>query len=264
MPLKVWLAERTELPVLGTFFKFSIAPYIFSWAGMLYDVSIAYFLLNKKTRPFAYLAVIVFHLTTKILFNIGLFPLIMITSTLIFFPAETHQRLLGYIGYKTPNVHTSWNPGPFVSKSLAGIFALYFSVQVFMPFRHYLYPGNVLWTEEGYRFSWRVMLVEKHGMCTFTVKDEKTGRTQEIVNGNYLNVFQEKQMCIQPDFILQFAHHVAAEYQTKHGFQNPEVYVQAYVALNGRTSQPFIDPKVNLAQIKDSFAPKSWIIKQNF
>jgi hypothetical protein len=118
----------------------------------------------------------------------------------------------------------------------------------------------LFWSEEGYRFSWRVMLVEKHGLATFTVADSKTGRKSEIVNGDYLTLFQEKQMAIQPDFILQFAHFLAQEYQDKHGFVKPIVTVDAHVALNGRISQRFIKSDVNLAEIQDGFSPKEWVL----
>ena len=104
MPLAVWLPEHTDLPLIGWLFQYSWTPFLFSWAGAFYDLTVAYFLLNKKTRPFAYAAVIVFHVLTKMLFNIGLFPFIMIFSTLIFFPAAMHHRWLGWLGYRARGV----------------------------------------------------------------------------------------------------------------------------------------------------------------
>lgn len=136
-------------------------------------------------------------------------------------------------------------------------------LQIIIPFRHFLYPSNVFWSEEGYRFSWRVMLVEKIGQATFTLKDPKTNRQTEIINSRYLTQFQEKQMSIQPDFILQFAHYLRYEYIRTHGIENPIITVDSHVALNGRVSQPFIDKKINIAEIKDDFLPKKWILKFN-
>jgi vitamin K-dependent gamma-carboxylase len=40
-----------------------------------------------------------------------------------------------------------------------------------VPLRHHLYPGDVGWTEEGFRYAWHVMLVEKTGMVTYRVRD---------------------------------------------------------------------------------------------
>ena len=129
-----------------------------------------------------------------------------------------------------------------------------------MPFRVLLCSGDVLWTEEAYRFSWRVMLVEKSGYATFFVIDPDTGRKGEVKNSDYLTSYQEKQMAIQPDFILQFAHFLGEEYRKKFDIQNPVITVDSYVAINGRASKRFIDPEVNLAEIRDGFRKKDWIL----
>jgi hypothetical protein len=147
--------------------------------------------------------------------------------------------------------------------ALRPAFMAYFAFQLLFPLRYVLYPGNVLWTEEGYRFAWRVMLVEKVGQATFYVQDGKSERRSEVINSQYLTQYQEKQMAIQPDLILQFAHFLAQEYQEKHAFKDPIVTVASYVALNGRASQQFIDPTVNLAKETDSFAHKDWILSYN-
>ena len=122
-----------------------------------------------------------------------------------------------------------------------------------------LYPGKLFWTEQGYRFSWRVMLMEKNAWTTFVVKD-KTGKIAEVRNRIYLTPQQEKQMSTQPDMILQFAHFLAKEYETKYGFVNPEVYADSYAALNGHPSRPFINNKIDLAKEDINFAPKKWIL----
>lgn len=270
MPMAIWLPERVNTPIIGGLFRYTWVAFAFSWAGMLYDTTIWAFLLNKYTRPFAYFFVVVFHLLTKVLFNIGLFPAIMITSTLIFFSGESHRRiwdkvqaqtLFSFQNKKEKSQTTSYLAFPKRQGILKMVLVLYCAFQLLFPLRHWLYIGNVLWTEEGYRFSWRVMLVEKSGLATFYIKDSESPRKQEIVNGNYLSLYQEKQMAIQPDFILQFAHFLKAEYERKHGFKNAIVTVDAHVAMNGRSSKRYIDPNVNLSEIKDTFEPKLWVMK---
>ncbi|MFK8105263.1 MAG: HTTM domain-containing protein, partial [Saprospiraceae bacterium] len=260
MPLLIWLPEHRDLFLLGYFFKFKWVAYLFSWTGAIYDLSIAYFLLFSKTRNWAYLAVIIFHLMTFLLFNIGLFPFIMIFSTLIFFPAATHEKILIWLGYQN-ELTNRYTFRPFNRLALQMILGFFLFLQFLLPFRHWLYPGNVLWTEEGYRFSWRVMLVEKIGHTVFYIEDGIDHRKVEVNNGRYLTLFQEKQLNVQADFILQFAHFLKKEYQEKHGFKNPIVTVDAHVAINGRTSQRYIDPTVDLAKIEDGWSPKSWILK---
>ena len=256
MPLAVWLPERTHLPVLGYFFQFGWVAYAFSWFGALYDLSIGFLLWNKTLRPWAYAAVIVFHGLTRVLFNIGLFPYIMIFGTLIFFSGAWHERLLGYFGYRPAGKSLSTARPALVRAAIT----VFFVFQLLFPLRFLAYPGKLLWTEQGYRFAWRVMLVEKSGQVTFTVVDEQDGRRTEISNGDYLTRFQEKQLAIQPDFILQFAHHLAEEYRTKHGFAAPAVYADAYVSLNGRRARRFVDPSVDLAAVQDGWGNKDWIL----
>ncbi len=261
MPLAIWLPEHGNWPVLGPIFQQSWAAYAFSWAGAIYDLTIAWFLLFRVTRPWAYIAVLIFHGLTWMLFNIGLFPFIMSLGTLIFFSAESHRRWLSWIGYRpNENDRQAFAFHPALIRILRPALIGFFIIQTLLPFRFLLYPGHLLWTEQGYRFSWRVMLVEKVGLATFTVEDSATGRRSEIQNARYLTPFQEKQMSIQPDFILQYAHFLKKEYQTHYQIEKPIVTVDAHVALNGRVSQRFIDPEVDLAQLKDGFRPKSWIL----
>jgi hypothetical protein len=260
MPLAMWLPTKADWPLIGPLFAQTWGAYAFSWTGALYDLTIPFLLLNRRTRPVAYLAVIVFHVLTKLLFNIGLFPFIMIFNTLIFFPAATHEKWLGKLGYGKglPDRYLVF-PKRQMSLFRTGLL-FFFALQLLLPLRHLCYPGNVLWTEEGYRFAWRVMLVEKAGQATFTVRDPQTGRQSEVNNSGFLTAYQEKQMAIQPDLILQYAHHLAEVYQRQYRIPNPEVTVDCFVAINGRSSRRLIDPDLNLADIEDSLLPKSWIL----
>ena len=118
-----------------------------------------------------------------------------------------------------------------------------------------------MWTEQGYRFGWRVMLMEKAGTATFFVKDSRTQREGEVVNSEFLTADQEKQMAMQPDMLLQFAHFLAKHYAKKGVFQ-PQVRVEAYVTLNGKPSKLLVNPTIDLTKIEDSFAEKHWILPQ--
>ena len=271
MPMAIWLPERTDTPLIGYFFQFRWVAFAFAWAGMLYDLTIWFFLLQKKTQTIAYFFVVIFHVLTKVLFNIGLFPVIMIFSTLIFFSGEKHEywwrKILNVFPEKTrakltgESVIIAEKAAPKINQRVVAVLSLFVLFQVVFPLRHLAYSGNNLWTEEAYRFGWRVMLVEKSGNITFYVKDSASPKKQEIVNGSHLTFYQEKQMAIQPDFILQFAHFLAEEYREKHGFVNPIVTADAYVAMNGKASRRYIDPNVNLAEIKDSFAERVWVLR---
>ena len=263
MPLAVWLPTKADFLLLGWFFKQPIIAFIFSWFAALYDLTIPFFLLYAPSRPLAYTAVVVFHALTKMLFNIGLFPWIMISSTLIFFSSTFHQRFLGRLGYQQLGVPSHYQFPKFIRQTLLVPILIYIIFQLLFPLRYLLYSGKVEWTEQGYRFAWRVMLIEKNGSAIFTVKDTATNRVSEVINSHYLTTFQEKQMAIQPDLILQFAHHLADVYKTKYNFQSPIVTVDCQVALNGRISETLIDPNTNLAAQKDGWKQKSWILIPN-
>jgi len=267
MPLAIWLPEKASTPIIGALFTLPFIPYLFSWFGAFYDLTIAFFLLKRSTQKIAYVFVVLFHLMTKVLFNIGLFPFIMIFSTLIFFrrfESLSDRRFenlsdrcfenlsdrcfenLSDRCFENLSDRSSSKRGSKVTVLLLSIFVV---IQLFLPLRHYLYPGNVLWTEEGYRFSWRVMLVEKTGQAIFTVEDPESGRSSEVINAQYLTQFQEKQMAIQPDFILQYANYLEKIFQEKFSIKDPVVRVNSHVSLNGRSSQVFIDPTQDLTEV---------------
>lgn len=254
MPLAIWLPEHSDLPLVGSLLKQEWVAYAFSWFGAFYDLTIVAWLLWKPSRPFAYLAVLAFHLMTWMLFNIGLFPLIMITSTLIFFAPETHASWWQIPLSKQTKI---WPP---IGKTARVLLLIFFAIQFILPLRILAYPGSTFWTEEGYRFGWRVMLVEKNGQATFAVHDPATNRVAEVNNKEFLTDFQEKQMAIQPDFMLQYAKHLAGIYAERYNITNPKVTADVFVALNGRTSQRFIDPEVDLVAETDNLLPKTWIL----
>lgn len=266
MPLKIWLPANDKFPLIGWIFTLKITPYLFSWIGMLYDCSIVFFLLWRKTRLMAYIVVVIFHILTGLLFQIGVFPLVMISSTLIFFSEKWHEKLITKL--------MSWFHFPIylqdnfdknttikaIPNFIKLILCLHIPFQLLFPFRHLLYEGNLLWTEQGYRFSWRVMLMEKAGTATFYVKDSLTNKEGEVVNSEFLTADQEKQMAMQPDMILQFAKFLAEHYE-KQGVVKPQVRVETYITMNAKPSKLLINPAINLVEITDSFAEKTWIMK---
>lgn len=270
MPLKIWLPSKYDLPILGEnimqqeWFHFAM-----SWCGMLYDLSIPFLLLYKRTRWIGFGLVVFFHVFTRILFPIGMFPFIMIVSTLIFFEVDFHKKIILGIDrifkalFKnlkamTVKEHMNLKHQGFVLP----IIVIFFVVQLAFPFRYLAYPGELFWTEEGYRFSWRVMLMEKMGYTTFKIRSAQTGAVFTVDNSQFLTPFQEKQMSFQPDFILEYAHFLGDHY-SQEGVEEVQVFAESYVGLNGRLSQPYIDSTVDLYQEKESFKHKTWILPFN-
>ena len=266
MPLKIWLPAKFDIPIIGAFVHEEWLAYAFSWGGMLYDISIPFLLLYKRTRIYAFILVLIFHILTRVLFPIGMFPYIMIVSSLIFFDAGLHHKILRAIDKLVKLGKSQFDNGlsmPLWTGSrkriLSNVLIIFFVLQLAIPFRYLLYPGELFWTEEGYRFSWRVMLMEKSGYAQFKVVNGNNGKWFYVDNSEYLTPFQEKQMSFQPDFILEYAHFLKNHY-TSLGEEDVEVYVDCHVSLNGRRSKRYIDPEVNLAAVKESFKHKTWIL----
>lgn len=270
MPLKIWLPSKYDLPFIGeTLMQQNWFHYAMSWSGMIYDLTIPFLLLYKKTRWFAFGLVVFFHVFTGILFPIGMFPYVMIVSSLIFFESGFHhkiilflKRILSYFFKLKQKIVVKEIYNFKHQKITIIVLSLFFIVQLVFPFRYALYPNELFWTEEGYRFSWRVMLMEKMGYANFKITDSKTGNFFYVDNQDFLTPLQEKQMSFQPDFILEYAHFLGDHFKSN-GHENIQVFVESYVALNGRLSQPFINKNIDLYQQKETFNPKEWILPFN-
>lgn len=265
MPLKIWLPAYSHVPVFGPLLEQEWVAYVFCWFGCIYDLFIGLLLINKRTIRLGYFLVVVFHALTAMFFNIGMFPYIMISLTVIFFSDEFHLRLIS-IGQKFFGRSKQLVPArelvmkPAFHRVLIGLFMLHFAAQIIMPFRYAFYPGKLFWTEQGYRWSWRVMLMEKAGTAFFYVRDGKTGRESEVMNSMYLTPMQEKMMATQPDMMVDYARFLKEEY-TRLGFEDPAVRTECYVTINGRGSTLIVDPHTDLASQSNSpFKLKTWIL----
>lgn len=257
-PLGIWLGQSTSLPLLGTVLTWPGAAWLFAWCGFFFDLTIVAWLSWSKSRPFAYAVVLSFHLVTRLLFDIGMFPMIMSAAALVFFSPGWPRRLL-----RLPSLDVAAG-GVSVERraardALLVLGAMYCLVQVALPLRFLVYPGNVLWHEQGMRFSWRVMVRAKGGAVTFVLRDPETGSTREVEPRQFLTPFQENEMGGQPDLILQGARYLAAQVQRDEG-RTMEVRVRARASLNGRRAAPLIDPEVDLGRVTDGLAPYTWVL----
>lgn len=257
MPLAIWLPAQDSLPIIGWLMPYKTTAYLFSWGGALYDLLIPFFLIFGRTRWLAYVAVIVFHVLTYVMFQIGMFPFIMIGATLIFFSSDFHKKAQSFFGFKYDKEGVSRSKATLSLPLKMGL-TMFVGLQLLIPFRHVLYPGNPFWHEQGYRFGWRVMLMEKAGYAQFKVEDTQ-GRTIEVDNSEFLTPVQEKMMSTQPDFMLQYADYLKKHYSEK-GLDAAAVKADVYVTFNGRASRRFIDPKFDLSSVDDGFAHKTWVL----
>ncbi len=250
-PLSIWLTARSVLPGMEHVLDVREVAFAAAWGGFLFDSTVPFFLMWKRTRVLAFVGVVGFHAATWLLFPIGMFPIIMITSALVFFDASWPRTLLRRAAFVVPSPQAGAFPGWAV--------VAWCLVQIAMPLRTHLYGGDVSWHEQGMRFSWRVMTREKNGSVTFVVRSPTTGREWHVSPAQYLTRVQEREMSVQPDLILQLAHHIGDDWRAK-GEGDVEVHADAIVSLNGRAAQTFIDPAVDLMKQSDSLRTKAWIL----
>ena len=93
-PLRAWLADRTDFPIIGRFFNDEPMVWVMNYWAIFLDLFIVFFLLHRRTRVFAFLAALQFHFTNSRLFDIGIFPWMMIAATAIFFEPNWPRRLV--------------------------------------------------------------------------------------------------------------------------------------------------------------------------
>ena len=276
-PMRMWLAERADRPLVGPLFTQEWVVYVFSYGGLLFDLLIVPFLLWRRSRPFAFVAALLFNAINGWVFTIGIFPWVMAAATLMFFEPEWPRRfgrfLAKMIGLQpassqvarlgvrarepvSPPVRAGLSRGQRVT---VGLLAAYCGFQVLFPLRHWLYPGDVAWTEEGHKFSWRMKLRDKQAKVRFLVTAPHEERTWEVDPRQYLTSWQRSEMSVRPEMILQFAHHLADDLRAQ-GHEDIQIRAVAGVSLNGRPPQLMIDPEVDLVKEPRSIWPARWIL----
>lgn len=255
-PLSIWLAARTHLPIVGHLFTLPKLGLVMSWCGFLFDGTIVIWLSIRRTRPYAYAVVLFFHVFTRVLFDIGMFPLIMSASALVFF-SPAWPRVWRRLARRSTE---SWKAKRSRGARLAILIGVLYCVgQVLMPLRAFAYGGNVLWHEQGMRYSWRVMVRAKGGATTFRVRPAGSTRELMVSPRDYLTPYQENEMSGQPDLILQLAHYIARDFEDR-GHGKVEVRVDSEVSLNARRGALMIDPAVDLTTIDDGVGLARYIL----
>ena len=263
-PMRIWLYNSSDLFLIGPLLREEWVAFAMSWCGAAFDLTIVCWLLWRRSRPLAYAVLVVFHVATWLLFPIGMFPWIMIFASLIFFSPDWPHRLKARVlGRREPPSEPVTGEGDDVSPSRRVIAAAALALVVVLaqfatPLRHWAYPGNVRWNDDGYRFSWRVMLTEKTGHVRFRVTLPTLAETRLVYPEDYLTSLQTERMAYQPDMILATAHLIADDFRSLDGAV--EVRADAFVSFNGRPVARFVDPDVDLARIEPGIWPKRWVL----
>jgi hypothetical protein len=272
-PLRIWLAARSDLPLLGPLLNETWVAYAASWFGAIFDSTIVVFLLWKRTRRPAYVLLVFFHVATWMLFNIGMFPWIMMLAATVFFSAAWPRKWISKFSAFAPKHRETKGGAEQLNAPDALIHArrrvllspgisllrwplcFYAVVQLVLPLRPYLVSQPPTWTCSGFNCAWQVMVAEKTGYTEFFAFDPATRERRKLSLKKYLTPRQEMMMAQDPYLIRQMARRLAADLNGP-GRSTTQIRVNAFATLNGRPSQHLINPDVDLA----ATMPSDWIV----
>lgn len=254
--IELLMKSKADYFLVGDFLQQKWLHKFLAFGGILFDGLIIPLLLFKPTRKYAFFASIFFHLFNSFIFQIGIFPYMSLAFSLFFFEPKTIQKLF----LKKKTFYTSDAVFvPSYKTALITAFSIYFVIQILLPLRHHVIQDNVLWTEEGHRLSWRMMLRTRSGIAKYMVKNKETGSSMVINLKTYLSRKQERNASSKPDFIWQFAQHLKQKF--KEDGQDVSVFVNCKVSINGKPYQPFINSDVDIAALDwETFKHSEWIL----
>jgi len=264
-PLRIWLAARADLPLVGPWLAEPWVAYAAAWFGAAFDCAIPFLLLAARTRAAGYALVVVFHLLTAALFPIGMFPWVMMVTATVFFAPDWPRRLLKGLlpgtSHAPSRAVTDAPTAPFAPAApwrrnlLHAALALHVVIQLLLPLRPYLAAEPRGWSVRHFNFAWQVMIVEKTGFVEFHARDRATGRSWRVPARDYITRRQETLMALDPHMIRDLARHIARDLESR-GFHDVAISATAYATLNGRPAAPLIRPDINLA----ASLPSDWIV----
>jgi hypothetical protein len=253
-PLRLWLPARADVPAIGPLLAEPSTAYLLSWAGAVFDCTVVAALLWRRTRPFAWVGLVSFHVATWVLFPIGVFPWLMIGASTVFFDPDWPVRVRARLTRRSEIAHArvdAWasGPSPGTVEPIRGwklaLLAMWCAAMVLVPLRHHVIPGDARWTTEGYRFAWNVLLTERGADVEFRVV-RADGVSWVESGADLYTPSQWKVMSSDPELIRQAAHVIA----DRHRDTGTDVAVHAdvFVSLDGRPAQRLVDPNVDLAR----------------
>ncbi|MEM8999471.1 MAG: HTTM domain-containing protein [Bacteroidota bacterium] len=257
--IEILMRAKKDYFLIGEFLQLKWVHKIVAVFGIIFDLMVIPALLWKPTRKIAFGLSIFFHLFNSYVFRIGIFPYLSLAFCVFFFELKTVRKVFWFLlKKKKVEVEEGIHP-PKNHKWILGALGVYFTIQLLLPLRHHTFKDDVLWTEEGHRLSWRMMLRSRTGHIKVKVVNQETGKRTRIKLEDYLTKKQKRKVACYPDFAWQFAQYLKKEYAKKG--EKIGVLVESKVRVNGSPSRVLIDPQTDLANVPwKHFAHNEWIL----
>lgn len=239
---------------------------LITYGGLLFDLLIGFFLLIPRTRLISVIGVLFFNLTNaQFLFSdIGVFPYVMICSTIVFFDpdGELIKGIRRTLSKKSLTGKRRTEPYPMTWS--VRFLTFFLVLQLLLPFRSFLLPGDTNWTGIGRQFSWRMKVQARQvHEFRFVAKDKNTGQEFELPQDQLLsmiNTMQRRYMAENPVMVWQFAQYLSTR-TLKTELRGYSLHAYINVTYNGHEPQYVIDPTVDLiAADYNPLKENTWIL----
>lgn len=262
-PMATWLSAKSNYAIVGGFFATKFAHYFFSYGGLLFDLSIGFLLFFRKTRYWALIPLLFFHITNSQIFHIGYFPWFMIGATVLFFDPDWIEKLIKRITGESTLATKAFLPEniSLKQKITASLVLMYIVIQILLPLRHLLIPGSVYWTGEAHRFSWMMKIRTKRPVVAMKAIIPGDPQTYYISLQDYISANQIKYLGSDPAMAPVFAQYFADGLK-KDGVPEVAIYAEIWTKLNGNPIQLYIDSTIDLTKVqaKNYLGHRSWIM----
>ena len=254
-PIRHILEVKAEI-TNNTFFKKDILIIAMSYLGMIFDLTIGFLLFFKRTKLFAFSAIVLFHLTNYWIFKdvgeIGVFPFLMISTTIIFIDPTYLNKLFNL------------NEKPIIQKNhslLLNKFLVFFLIiQILLPFRHVLFHGHVDYNGIGQRFSWRMKIMYKESEINYFITDIKTREKYNVSINTMLTNRQYNNLKYFPDLIVPLAKKIQLEAMENFGLKHVKITCEYQIRFMGKNQQLLFPKTLDLTNIKNPAMTNKWLL----
>jgi hypothetical protein len=196
--------SQSHLQQIKNVLQSALLAYFISWTGVVFDLSIGFLMLFRRTRIFGFVLLLLFHTTNHFVIfkDIVWFPLLGVTTATIFLPPDWPEQFMnwlrrprlarpewpwfvaGGICFPVLGAALGWkarSSGPashFNQPALRLRFSAAFVVvwliwQTLMPLRHFIAGSDPRLSWEGVSFSWRLKAeVFRTLPCEFFLEDD--------------------------------------------------------------------------------------------
>ncbi len=253
-PLKHIFEVKAELTKNNIFTEHFVV-FLATYSGLVFDLIVGFLLFLTRFKIFTFTIVIVFHLSNYYLFRdvgeIGVFPLLMISTLILFIPSNHLNKLFNLTNKKRI---------VFSQSSVLKSFILFFLIlQTALPFRHVFFNGHVDYNGVGQRFAWRMKIMYKESQVNYFITNKETNEKYTVNISNMLTDKQYNNLLYFPDLVVPLAKKIKLEADQKFKIKDAKITCEYKTAFMGTNEQLLFSPKLDLSKIKTNTLTNKWL-----